>query len=215
MSEDKAFQMDALQGEAFQILEETINNIVSQRQQYEADVDQALAIEAEAESYDRAVRIRVNAQGALLDIHLGPSTSKMSRSQLARLITETAQAATQNATDMAHRYWEGTLKAQAQIKAAIAEEVQRLGVHVAEPTPRATPQAPTPTPAPIDDFSTPVDEFAPPPVDFAAPPTAYIAEQPSPQRSPWQKPRADAARPGEDDEDAHYDRFNQNPFGRH
>lgn len=215
MSEDKAFQMDALQAEAFQILEQTVNNIVSQREQYESDVEQALAIEAEAESYDRSVRIRVNAQGALLDIHLGPSTSKMSRNQLARMITETAQAATQNATDMAHRYWEGTLKAQAQIKAAIAEEVQRLGVHVAEPTPRATPQAPTPTVAPIDDFSTPVDEFAPPPVDFAAPPTAYIAEQPSPQRSPWQKPRADAARPDADDEDAHYDRFNQNPFGRH
>lgn len=215
MSEDKAFQMDALQAEAFQILEQTVNNIVSQREQYESDVEQALAIEAEAESYDRSVRIRVNAQGALLDIHLGPSTSKMSRNQLARMITETAQAATQNATDMAHRYWEGTLKAQAQIKAAIAEEVQRLGVHVAEPTPRATPQAPTPTVAPIDDFSTPVDEFAPPPVDFAAPPTAYIAEQPSPERSPWQKPRADAARPDADDEDAHYDRFNQNPFGRH
>lgn len=215
MSEDKAFQMDALQAEAFQILEQTVNNIVSQREQYESDVEQALAIEAEAESYDRSVRIRVNAQGALLDIHLGPSTSKMSRNQLARMITETAQAATQNATDMAHRYWEGTLKAQAQIKAAIAEEVQRLGVHVAEPIPRATPQAPTPTVAPIDDFSTPVDEFAPPPVDFAAPPTAYIAEQPSPERSPWQKPRADAARPDADDEDAHYDRFNQNPFGRH
>lgn len=66
MSEDEAFEMDALRGEAFQILEETINNIVSQRQQYEADVDQALAIEAEAESYDRAVRIRVNAQGAMI-----------------------------------------------------------------------------------------------------------------------------------------------------
>lgn len=195
-------------------LDQAVANAAAQIQEFEKIQDQVEAIQAEAESYDRAVRVRVDAHGALLDIQLQQATARMTRAQLARLILETAQAAAQRASDLTTRHWKGVLDAKAALLESIADAHPETA-SLREVRPPASPPAASHTVAPIDDFSTPIDEFAPPPVDFAAPPTAYIAEQPSPQRSPWQKPRADAARPGEDDEDAHYDRFNQNPFGRH
>lgn len=201
--------------EAFKILQDAISEVMGVRAQFDSDLQQAQAIEAEVESYDRAVRIKVNAQGAILDVHLGASTSKMSRSQLARLITETAQAAAQRAVDMAATHWQGILDAREKIETAITEQARQLGVHAPNPTLRPAPQPLARNVAPAGDFSDPIDELAAPAVDFTAPPTAYIVEPTAPQGSPWQRPKPGAKPPSEDDEDVHYDRFNQNPFGRH
>ncbi|MBF6216197.1 YbaB/EbfC family nucleoid-associated protein [Nocardia puris] len=70
-----------------------------QRQLMEQAKVRIQAVEAEAETTDRLVRVRVNASGALLDVTLGPGTERLSRNQLGEMITRTAQRATRRAAD--------------------------------------------------------------------------------------------------------------------
>ncbi|MEV0033430.1 YbaB/EbfC family nucleoid-associated protein [Nocardia sp. NPDC050793] len=58
------------------------------------------AIEGEAETTDRLVRVRVNASGGLLGVTLGPGTERLSRNQLGEMITRTAQQATRRAAEL-------------------------------------------------------------------------------------------------------------------
>ncbi|WP_097243917.1 YbaB/EbfC family nucleoid-associated protein [Nocardia amikacinitolerans] len=58
------------------------------------------AVEGEAETTDRLVRVRVNASGALLGVTLGHGTERLSRNQLGEMITRTAQQATRRAAEL-------------------------------------------------------------------------------------------------------------------
>ncbi|RBO85263.1 YbaB/EbfC family nucleoid-associated protein [Nocardia puris] len=73
--------------------------LARQRQLMEQAKVRIQAVEAEAETTDRLVRVRVNASGALLDVTLGPGTERLSRNQLGEMITRTAQRATRRAAD--------------------------------------------------------------------------------------------------------------------
>ena len=61
-------------------------------------------VEAEVESTDKLVKVRVNATGTILKVQLASGTSTLGRDQLGELITTTAQAAArQAAADISQR----------------------------------------------------------------------------------------------------------------
>ncbi|OHU79294.1 YbaB/EbfC family nucleoid-associated protein [Mycobacteroides chelonae] len=165
-------------------LKEIAERVRAQVAELESQMSRIDAIEAEAESMDRMVRVRVNANGMVLGIQLHQATARMDRGRLGTLIAETAQAAAYRASDAAHQFFEGLLATRAELQQA-AEAIH----------PEARQMFSSHLPAP---HSSPSPSHCPP----AKSPVVYPTQQP-PQRY--------AAL---DDEDAHYERFNQNPFGR-
>ncbi|GAB5904447.1 YbaB/EbfC family nucleoid-associated protein [Mycobacteroides chelonae] len=164
-------------------LKEIAERVRAQVAELESQMSRVDAIEAEAESMDRMVRVRVNASGMVLGIQLHQATARMDRGRLGTLIAETAQAAAHRASDAAHQFFEGLLATRVELQqAAEAINPQAREMFTRQPSaPRSrAPGLGMPT--------------EPPPV------------QPAQQR-PQQRPSLD-------DEDAHYERFNQNPFRR-
>lgn len=149
-------------------LKEIAERVRAQVAELESQMSKVDAIEAEAESMDRMVRVRVNANGMVLSIQLHQATARMDRGRLGALIAETAQAATYRASDAAHQFFEGLIATRAELQQA-AEAIH---------------------PQSREMFT-------------AQPPSAYPAQQ---------RP---LLHPSLEDEDAHYERFNQNPFGRY
>ncbi|AIC71183.1 Hypothetical protein ERS075564_03887 [Mycobacteroides abscessus] len=165
-------------------LKEIAERVRAQVAELESQMSKVDAIEAEAESMDRMVRVRVNANGMVLSIHLHQATARMDRGRLGALIAETAQAATHRASDAAHQFFEGLIATRAELQqAAEAIHPQSREMFTAQPS---APQHRAPGLGPS-----------------AQPPSAYPAQQ---------RP---LLHPSLEDEDAHYERFNQNPFGRY
>lgn len=162
-------------------LKEITEQVRAQIADLESQMGTVEALEAEAESIDRMVRVRVNASGMVLGIQLHQATARMDRGRLGALIAETAQAAAYRASDAAHQFFEGLIATRAELQqAAEAINPQAREMFTRQPS---VPQSP-------------------PPPGAGLPPAGYPTQQP-PQRYP-----------AIEDEDVHYERFNQNPFGR-
>lgn len=165
-------------------LKEIAERVRAQVAEFESQTSRVDAIEAEAESIDRMVRVKVNASGMVLSIQLSQATARMDRGRLGALIAETAQAAAYRASDAAHQLFEGLIATRTELQqAAEAINPQAREMFTRQPS------APQPSA---------------PGLGMSANPPAVHPTQERPQR-----------RPALDDEDAHYERFNQNPFGRH
>ncbi|WP_157897301.1 YbaB/EbfC family nucleoid-associated protein [Mycobacteroides franklinii] len=177
-------------------------NIRSQLADFQSLRQRIEAVEAEAQSNDRAVRVRVSSSGVVLDITLAQSTARMTREQLARLITETAQAAAYRASDLVHQHIQGVTAAQQQLHQAL--------------------QAADPRTASAIGGSLTAPEVASPhhPNAHHGVPIAQTTEwrrheSQAPQRNPTPTTvQRQQCGPSEADEDAHFDRFNLDPLGR-
>ncbi len=165
-------------------LKEIAERVRTQMAELESQMGKVEALEAEAESIDRMVRVRVNANGMVLGIQLHQATARMDRGRLGALIAETAQAAAYRASDAAHQFFEGLLATRAELQQA-AEAINPEARQMFSRQPPAS------------------HPHASPSHGLSAKPSVVHPTQQPPQRHP-----------SLDDEDVHYERFNQNPFGR-
>ncbi|MET9210498.1 MULTISPECIES: hypothetical protein [unclassified Nocardia] len=108
-------------------LEAAADEFEARLAQIKAESAQIDRIIGEAGTPDRAVRVRVNAMGVLVDIKLGPTTSGANREWLARTIVELTAVAAQNAAAQADTHYAALRAAQRVAQARITEADRAQG----------------------------------------------------------------------------------------